>query len=148
MNGRVCVDASVAAKWILPEELSDRALTLLADALTSGTTLTGPPHLPIEVTSAIYKRLKAKELALDEVNARLNLFAAIPIDLVYPEGLAKLAVSLSAEFEWNLPYDAFYLAVGEKLDCAVWTADDEFHQEASGQYPRLRSLTSYSSPTQ
>jgi len=145
MNGVICVDASVAAKWLLPEEASEQALTLVRDALAGGKGLIGPPHLPVEVTSALYKRLRQGEITLDEARERLQTFSEIPLDLVFPAGLLERALELSAEFAWPFPYDAFYLAVGEILDCEVWTADEEFHGDAQPNYPRLRLLSSYGS---
>jgi predicted nucleic acid-binding protein len=144
MNGVICVDASVAVKWVLPEEESDKALALLDDALRAGRDVIGPPHLPIEVTSAIYKRLRLGEMRPEEARERLQAFSAIPADLVFPAGLAEKALDLAAELDWPYPYDAFYLAVGEILDCEVWTADEEFFGDAHTGYPRVRAIAAYS----
>jgi predicted nucleic acid-binding protein len=143
MNGAICIDASVAVKWLLPEKDSEKALALLEAALAAREDLTGPPHLPVEVTSAIHKRFRQGEITLVEARDRLQAFSRIPIDLTYPTGLAERALELAAELDWAYPYDAFYLAVGEMLDCDVWTADEEFYEHAHAGYPRLRLLSSY-----
>ena len=143
MNAAICVDASVAVKWLLPEEGSAEALSLLQGALSAGTDVVGPPHLPVEVTSAIYKRLRQHEITLEEARDRLRAFAAIPVGLALPDGLNEKALELAAELGWAYPYDAFYLAVGEIMDCEVWTADEEFYQDSRVTYPRVRSLTDY-----
>ena len=141
MNGAICVDASVAVKWLLPEEGSENALALLEAALTAQTDVIGPPHLPVEVTSAIHKRFRQRELTLAEARERLRAFSRIPIDLTYPASLAERALELAAELDLPYPYDAFYLAIGEILGCEVWTADERFYDDAHAGYPRLRLLS-------
>jgi len=143
MNGAICVDASVAVKWLLPEEGSAEALSLLRGALSAGRDVIGPPHLPVEVTSAIYKRLRQREITLEEARDRLRAFSAIPIDLAVPDELNEKALELAADLDWAYPYDAFYLAVGEIMDCEVWTADEEFYRDAHTAYVRMRALSSY-----
>jgi predicted nucleic acid-binding protein len=80
----------------------------------------------------------------EEARERLQAFAAIPADLVFPAGLPEKALDLAAELDWRYPYDAFYLAVGEILDCEVWTADEKFFGDAHTGYPRVRAIADYS----
>ncbi len=140
MTGRLCVDASVAAKWVLQESGSERATRLLEDAHRHGVSLVGPPHLRVEVASAIYKHYRGGVITLDEARASLDAFNEIHLDLLYPPRLAQRAVELSVEFGWRLPYDAFYLALGEIADCDVWTADRSLFRAARTRYPRLHLL--------
>ena len=49
----VVVDASVAVKWVLPEEWTDRAQALMAASIQARQRLVGTPHLSIEVVNAI-----------------------------------------------------------------------------------------------
>jgi predicted nucleic acid-binding protein len=50
------------------------------------------------------------------------------------------------EFAWKYPYDAIYLAIGELLDCPVWTADEHFFADAHATYPRLQLLSGFTPP--
>ena len=52
------VDASVAAKWYLPEEDSDKALALLGMPLQ----LFAPSLIKLEVCAAITRRVRVQEL--------------------------------------------------------------------------------------
>jgi predicted nucleic acid-binding protein len=52
----VVVDASVAVKWVLPEEHTDRAHALMAASTQARQRIVGPPHLTVEVVNAIYQR--------------------------------------------------------------------------------------------
>jgi predicted nucleic acid-binding protein len=141
-----CIDASVATKWIVPEADSALALRLLEDSVKAGDSLVAPPHVLAEVVSAIYRRLRAGEVSQSVTNERLAAFNAIPLELSNPEGLGRRAIELSVEFGWEYSYDAFYLALGELLNCPVWTADQEFFEDAHGVYPRLRLLSELGVP--
>ena len=143
MSAALCIDASVAAKWLIPEADSDRAEALLTDALRQGIQLVAPPHLDVEVTSALYKRVRAKEVTADEAKARLGDYALIPMELLSPTGLAERAMEIALGFDWALPYDAFYLGLGELLGCEVWTADAALYKDAHGSYAELHLLSEY-----
>ena len=144
MNGDVCFDASVAVKWVLREDGTDVARRILADVLRGGQRIVAPPHLIAEVTSAVYRRLRIGDILLPEALERVSTFISIPIESVAPPALAPRAIQLASEFRWGYPYDTMYLAVGELLDCVVWTADRDFHRDAHPAYPRLRLLADQS----
>jgi predicted nucleic acid-binding protein len=144
VNHCLCVDASVAAKWLIPEPDREVAWRLLEDALREGTAVVVPPHLPVEVASAIYKHVRWGQGRLEEARDRLRDFAAVPIESVSPLGLAERAMEVSLQLGWSLPYDGFYLALGEILDCEMWTADVGFHSSARQVHPRVRLLAEYS----
>ena len=135
----------MAVKWVIPEGDSEIALGLLEHALKSGADLVGPPHLRAEVTSALYRRLRLGEIDEELAIARANDFENFPISLIAPAGLMAKALILSLEFGLKYPYDAFYLALGELIDCDVWTADGDFYRDAHAAYPRLRLLSDYAS---
>jgi predicted nucleic acid-binding protein len=73
-------------------------------------------------------------------------FQSIPLELLDLPGLSQRAVELGLQFGWKHPYDAFYLALGELLDCQVWTADRKFHGDAAPTHPRLNILSDFSTP--
>jgi len=50
------VDASVVAKWFLPEPHKDKAETLLRDFLDEKIELTAPELLVVEVGNLLWKR--------------------------------------------------------------------------------------------
>lgn len=143
MSGAICVDASVAVKWLLPEEDSEAAMALLRDAITDGTKLVGPPHLGVEVTSAVYRRMRQGDITREEMERQLERFSSITIETVADRGLPGMAVALALEFGWPLPYDAFYLAAGILCECEVWTADRRFHRDAGERYSQLRLIAGY-----
>ena len=143
MNGVACIDASVAVKWVVVEDDTESALRFLRDLLVQATRLIGPLHLKAEVTSAIYRRLRLGELVEVDALGAVSEYEALPIELLDMPSLSRRAIELSLEFGLKYPYDAMYLALGELLDCEVWTADQAFHSDAHSRYPRLRLLTEF-----
>lgn len=143
MSSSVCFDASVAVKWLILEDFSELALALLGEVLRGGGPIVAPPHLPVEVSSALYKRVRAGDVTLEEAQERISNFSRIPIDLVYSEDLSRRALELSLGFGWKHPYDAYYLAVGELLNCDVWTADYQFRRDAGLKHSRVHLLADY-----
>lgn len=49
----ICIDASVAAKWILREEWSEEARSLYRAAIGDDERLVAPPLLPVEVSNVL-----------------------------------------------------------------------------------------------
>src|ERR687886_225353 len=69
-------DASVAVKWVLQEQHSDRADTLLSDSLAAGRPLVGPSHLTAEVMNILYRRRLRSDPTLRITDAQADQAAA------------------------------------------------------------------------
>jgi len=82
VNGTICIDASVAAKWVLAEDDSELANSLLDQAMRDRTRLAAPPHFVAEVTSAVYRRLRLGYLVREEAIEGVRKFANLPFDLM------------------------------------------------------------------
>ena len=67
MNDRLVVDASVATKWVVPEDDSELAEMLL----TSTARLHAPAFLAMEVANALWLKMRRGEL--DDAKARASL---------------------------------------------------------------------------
>lgn len=53
----ICVDASVAAEWVLAEEYSQHALALAVECRRTGQFMIAPAVLPFEVTNVIRRHM-------------------------------------------------------------------------------------------
>lgn len=138
-----CIDASIAVKWILPEDDSEMANLLLGRAQRGGDVLVAPVHLHAQVTSAIYKRVRNGTLSPGLASQMLTVFDTLPLRRRHPPGLSTRALHVAIDLNMKYPYDAFYLALGELLDCVVWTADRALYAAAHESFPRLRLLSDY-----
>lgn len=114
------VDASVVAKWFLPERDSNESREL-RDAYVDGTIdLCAPSAMPFEVANA----LKYSSLLDDErVKQSMDAVAAYGLDLF---AFADIPGVISLSLEEDLPiYGASYVALADQIDGVCWTADQK-----------------------
>jgi len=135
----ICVDASVAVKWILEEERSDLALTLYDAAVQAGQSIVAPPLLPLEVTNIVCQRMRINpEISLTKATEQLDDFLALPIDYHNPVGLHHQALVLADALGLPATYDAHYLALAEHLGCELWTDDQRLMRRVLSSLPFVR----------
>ena len=114
----IVVDASVAAKWFLPEPGSDAA----AELRKQDNDLIAPVLVVAEVGSAFWKSAMRGDLAgLDVVdmlrNAAGHFNRLIPVESIAAEAMA-LAIDLKHPI-----YDCFYLALAVRERAPLVSAD-------------------------
>jgi predicted nucleic acid-binding protein len=112
------VDASVATKWVLPENGSDRATALRRP----GELFIAPNLIAAEIGNAVWKRVIWQDFPLADGVVALDAALALFSEIVQMEGLAPRAVEIGAELKHPI-YDCFYLALAERERCPMVTAD-------------------------
>lgn len=115
------VDASVAAKWYLPEADMDAANRLLVTA----TELSAPSLIWPEFGNVLSKRRREGLLRLMDAKAIAAEFARVPIRLCPSAILLDQALELAALLE-QTTYDCLYLALAILSDRPLVTADIRF----------------------
>ncbi len=140
MSLRVCVDASLAVRWIAPTERDDVAESLLATWDQTATELVGPPLFDAEVTSAIRKLVYFKKLMPQQGEDAFLLYRGLDVRIVDRPELPEIAWALAKEFNQVQTYDMQYLAVAEIEDCEFWTADRKLINSLRGKNERVRWL--------
>lgn len=138
----IVVDASVAAKWFLPE-----AGTAEAVALQEGEDqLLAPDLIRVEVAAAITRRVRdpkkplAPKDAEQRVNKWLRLLDDAALELIRQEQLMAEAAKLSIDRQHPLQ-DCLYLAAARQYDLPLITADRVFHKRVSPFYRKLTLLS-------
>jgi predicted nucleic acid-binding protein len=136
---RLVVDASVAAKWVMQEAGSDRAMALL-----SGGQLLIAPHIVfVELVSAVSRAHRSDrltrpdaELALEAVDRILKSSAL----KTTPDGaLLGRAAMLALDLRHPLK-DCLYLALAEAEGCDLITADQTLIARVAALFPFVRAL--------
>jgi predicted nucleic acid-binding protein len=139
----VVIDASVALKWVVDEELTIEALSLLRDGLDAVHDLRAPPLLMSEVTNAIHQRVRRGELNGDQADLALRQFLAVPMDLSVPLNLHTLALTFAREHDLSATYDSQYIVLAQSLGADLWTADAKLVRSLPGSLSRVRWLGDY-----
>lgn len=126
MTETLVVDSSVAVKWYIEEEGSDRAESLLQrDAR-----LVAPDLLLPEIGNVLWKR--RGDLPREDVGAIVSaLITACPVTLYPSAALLQGAVAIAYAYDRSV-YDSLYLALAAGQNCAFVTADERLSNALSG----------------
>ena len=131
----IVVDASVAAKWHLPdEEHTDRARMLLRRFAQGRTELVAPNYIRYEVPNAltVATQGRAPRITPAQGGQAIEEFLALGLTFQDEDGLITNAYDLVHRHGCAL-YDAFYVALAQQLSVPLLTADRRL-------YDRLRRL--------
>jgi predicted nucleic acid-binding protein len=143
----IVVDASVAAKWLLSEEHTEKALALATATISEGERIVAPPLLPIEVANILRQRMRTAGLTLDAALGLFERFQSIPLNVRSPDGLTPRALALADEYRLPAVYDAHYVALAGMLGCDLWTNDQRLLRAVSGKLSFVRWVGDYRPPT-
>ena len=117
------VDASVLVKWLVDEEFSVEAATLL----DRGFTLVAPGLVFAEATNALWAMHRRGDMSAADLADAARLLEDVPVSV--PVSMLELAASaarLAVDLE-HPAYDCFYLALAIQRQYPVVTADIRFH---------------------
>lgn len=140
----VVVDASIAIKWVLTENDSDRALALLERWIQAGAHLLVPPHFFVECSAVLQKRIRRGELNRQDA---LDLYMALQDTEFIIHGdpqLGQLALDAAGRYGLSSAYDAHYVALAELYQAEMWTADERMFNSLGGKAPFAHVLREYS----
>jgi len=127
---RFVIDASVAAKWILPGEPWEEKANMLKKAIALGRVEAyAPTLLTYELASVLLKAVKKSVLkVLDGIEA-LKAVSFLGINLV-PVLWEEVAEVFETASSSSLTiYDAAYLWLSKKLDADLITADEKLRKK-------------------
>lgn len=138
------VDASLAFKWLVREEYTDKALAILREWDSAEVTPAAPHLLPFEVSNALHKRVTRGELSIEGAVDLIGNLLASQIELHQPWNLHGKALEIASRFGQAAAYDAHYLALAESLDCELWTADEKFYRSVREDDGHVRWIGEFS----
>ena len=115
----VVVDSSVAIKWFVPEDRSERALGLLDGTFD----LMAPDLLVPECANVLWKKTVRGELSAGEARLVLRALGAAPIRLVASRELVDAAFEIATSLQRTV-YDSLFVALAVARECVLVTGDD------------------------
>jgi predicted nucleic acid-binding protein len=122
------VDASVALKWFLSDELHWIEAKAL---LSSPEDLIAPELIVAEVCNAGWRGVRANRVRQEQVEAIARSLPDLFALLVPISGLAERAVAISARLD-HAVHDCFYLALAETRNVPLVTADVRLLRKLEG----------------
>jgi predicted nucleic acid-binding protein len=131
MTGYV-IDASVAVKWFVAEEHSNRAKALLRDGITR----VSPELVFAEVGNALWAMCRRGNFSEEDYAESMSVLKAMPLGVpVAMSSLIGAAARLALDLDHPV-YDCIYLALALQEGYPVVTADRLFH-DAVKRHPYL-----------
>ena len=142
---RYVVDASVAARFVLDEELDDEAKSILEGFVEGEYNLLAPTLLNYEVGNALRTAASRKEISVEESEVSYEAFLGFKIDVDNMEIDDYLgALALSSRRNISV-YDAAYIWLSKKLAAPLVTADAK-QMEAATDETKVLHLGDWARP--
>ena len=126
--------------WLLPEDLSDQADAFFAQAGQEGSELIAPALVTAEVLSGLRRAAYRKRVTSDDVEEARATFAGMAIRLHELPLLSQNAWSLGNDINTPSLHDMFYLALAEREECDLWTADKRLINLLDNRFPRVHFI--------
>ena len=131
------IDASVALRFLLVEDLSDMAELVLEDFLGETVDLKAPELAVYEVGNTLGRAVKQRLINLDEAAEKLSYYLRLRIGSVgLDEGEDKEALRWGAKNDATF-YDSVYVEASKKIGATLVTADGVLYEKALGEVPVL-----------
>lgn len=148
MNNNVCIDASLALTWLLPQEHSTLIDALFAEWDRKRIRLLTAPLFHAEVTSVIREQIYFKKLRPEQGEHIFSIYLQMNVKNIDEPTVYKRAWELAKRFNLPRTYDMQYLAVAELKDCDFWTNDKRLVNLLQAKVPRLKWAGDYSTGKQ
>ena len=131
------IDASVASRFLLAEDLSDKARLILEDFLGEVFDLGAPKLVVYEVGNTLWKAVKQGFINIDEAEEKFSYFLGLRIDSIKLDeeehkDVLDWAVKNDATY-----YDSAYVKASKKIGATLLTADDILYKKACKEIPTL-----------
>ena len=124
---KLVVDASVAAKWLVPEVLSQEAVSLLQP----DNELIVPELFWAEVGNILWKKARAGELQNTDAVMRFDALASMGLRTISNAPIARMAIEVALSTRRTV-YDSLYIALAMTEGCRFVTADERLVNGLAG----------------
>lgn len=127
MTGTLVVDASFVMALLTN---SSDTMTTWVNGLIDGADLVAPHLMPVEVTSALRIAERRELLTPEQASLTLQDLVDLDVELHAFEPFASRIWALRHSVS---PYDAWYVALAERLDCPLVTLDRRLARSAGAR---------------
>ncbi len=138
----IVLDCSISMKWVLPEIDADKAIRLRDDFHNALIDLIAPDIFPVENLHALTKAERQKRIVHGTAHP---LWQSILADCptLYPHiPLLDRAYEIASAAHIGM-YDCIYVALAERENCELASADDRSVKNLQAQFPFIRHLSTF-----
>jgi predicted nucleic acid-binding protein len=138
---RYVIDSSVAFKWVVPEIDSDKAIRLRDEFQKGVHDLLAPDVFPYEIGHALTRAERQGRITHGQALALWMTVMGTPPRLVPGLPLMQRAIDISSAARIGV-YDCLYVALSEREQCEMVTADDKLIKNLQPAFPFIVPLSS------
>jgi predicted nucleic acid-binding protein len=134
---QVVLDASVAAKWLLPrahEPLADEASQLLARYTDGEIQFVVPDLFWAEIGNVLWKAIRLKRCNSSEANIALTSISNYRFPTIPSKSLLDLAFAIATAFSCTV-HDSLYVALAVTSKSQLITADEKLAGALAAKLP-------------
>ena len=131
------VDASVAAKWLLPaagEGLLDQANRLVALHVRRELQLLAPDLIEAELGNVLWKAVRRNRISQAEAENSLRNFTALAIQVIPTSDLLDQALHIAVACDRTF-YHSLYVALALSTKTELITADERLVNALGSRFP-------------
>lgn len=136
----VCVDPSFVIRLLESETEESPPLRKWKEWHEKERPIVAPALLFYEVANALYRYAVLGHLCFEQARKALEVALELGISLQDDSELHLRAVELAQELSLPAAYDAYYLALAERLGAEFWTADKKLVRKVRKKLPFVRLL--------
>ena len=136
------VDASVAAKWLLPEVDSDKAEDILLQWRRKTLELSCPDLVSAEIANTLWKRVVQRQLPAPTAAVRYRNFTDLRIPQEPTPRLIAPALDVALRYGCSV-YDSIYISLALDVGWDLITADRKLYNAVRSGFPGIRLLSNW-----
>ncbi len=146
MTSWIIVDNNILIASVLQEQFSAQATALLEWIDAEEVQLAAPVLLRYEVVSVLRKIVHRGIITPQDGERYVNHLLKRPATFLMSDELLLRAYQMASELGMPSAYDAQYLAVAERLNCAFWTGDRRLFNTVQARYSWVKHIADYPLP--
>ncbi len=127
MTKILCLDASFIIRYLTSKDTESIYQQYWSQWKADGSTLIAPTLIMYEVLNAFHRASLAGQMTSDEVEEFLERGLNLGLRFYGDAQLHREALKMAQKYNLPATYDAHYLALAERLEVELWTADKRLY---------------------
>jgi predicted nucleic acid-binding protein len=136
------VDASVAIQAVISDVYTLQADTLFALASNKSAELCVPDFCLLECTNVIWKQVRFHNMPQNEAESLVQDLQAYVLNIFPSSALLPRSLEIGLTHQLAV-YDSVYIALAEKLNCALITVDERQEKAAIAIGINIKAVTDF-----